>query len=633
MPAPPQNPYAQFGPSPMAAGATTGKPNPYARFSPRSVKPPMPDFLPRTAQVASGMVNQMIAGMQQTAPVTRKFSGEGTYAESLGPVFEMDSGEYGYRTPDGKAQYLDPQKHVVLYTPEGNLEAFTRSEATDTGPLTSLGHIATTGLMASPLSVRSGVSAPSRMAQTVAQFERQKIPPTLATATENRSAQNIHNMLKDFWPTASVVEGRDIAQLRAGMNTAEGLAAKYGVAATELDAGTAIKRGGESFINAPVKALSDSEVMLAPTRATSFGQKSGAAYSLVDKLIPAGAEVSMGKTLAAFDDIAGRFNLKALGERFQDPALKSIADILRKSNSGVITWSDARNLRTELGALMKKPELVTGVNEAQLKSLYAALSSDLEAAALATGGPKALRAWKRATQYYNAGLGRIRTGLSQLLKPSVSEEGAFALLMKTTQSGKSTESAARLQAIRRSMPDEDWNEVASTVIRQLGKPTSGAVDLTGKAPEFSAASFVTNYDKLSDTAKDLLFSGAGRQELRSALDELAQVMSRIRNTERLQNRSMTASGVNTLGTVVAGMAAPIRTVLGAIGTNLAARAMTNPGFVRWLAKLPEARTPTAFVAEVNRLSQLARLDPSLREIAFAVRAAGPSSDQNLGDTR
>lgn len=633
----PQAPVADVGPWAKWAAQSIAQEYAPPALAASNARPKPKTFTDRLNDMAGGFVNNLMAGMQQTSPITSTMEGNKPYGDpiaTIDDVRETDTGGHVITGPDGKDFPIDSQHQVILRGDDGKMYVYNRSPKTDEGRIASLGRIMSMGFTASPLAVRDAATAvPGAMTKNVAMFDRQNIPPTLASATNSRPIGFVHNTLKDFFPSAGVVEGRDIAQLRAASARADELAGSYGKGTTPLDAGTALKTGAQQFVERASTGMSDRDIMLSPTRMSSFAEKSDVAYGRVDKLVPSQTSVDMAGTIKAFDDVSSKFDLAELGKKFQDPTLSTIGDVLKK-NGAVLTWNDAKNLRTEIGKLLRKPAIVSDIDRSQLESVYGALSDDMGRAASAAG-PEAAKAWRNANAYYAAGMNRINTTVSKVLTPGSADEAPFSLLMKATQSGKATENANRLIQLRRSVSDEQWGDVASTVIKEMGKPLAGVADPAGKLPPFSASSFVTRYESLSDTAKDMLFDGAGRSNLRSALDEFVTVLGRIKNAERLQNSSRTASGVSIFGTAAALAASPTKAILGLLGANLTARGMTNPGFVRWLARAAETKTSGELASQVARLSQLARLDKSLSDVADTLRQglqlspAGPDS-QNDG---
>jgi len=176
-------------------------------------------------------------------------------------------------------------------------------------------------------------------------------------------------------------------------------------------------------------------------------------------------------------------------------------------------------------------------------------------------------------------------------------------------------------------PDEQ-RVVASAVVKRLGNATNSAQNDVGDV--FSPQSFLTNWNKLSPQAKQVLFQAD--PETRGNLDQLAKVTSNLREGSKfLANPSGTSNallhGTAMLGALQA-MATGNLHELGAIGAgigsaNLGARLMTNPDFVKWLARNTTA--PIGVLpAQIGYLDQLGqqKKDPDLTSAAQMLASSG-----------
>jgi len=218
----------------------------------------------------------------------------------------------------------------------------------------------------------------------------------------------------------------------------------------------------------------------------------------------------------------------------------------------------------------------------------------------------------------------MRGALKRLLAPDASGEATYALLVRKAGE-KAGADAKQLLSIRRSIPDDDWNDVAASVIRQLGKPTAGAADPLGEG--FSVSTYLTTYERLSDAGKDVIFGGAGREALCKEMDTLANVVAAQKRVLRLGNPSGTGRVVGTAFVFSAlGASAAVGnlpTTAAAVGASyLGARAMMSPRFVRWLYTSPTtALGSKAWTRHLANLQQIVAQDDSLRPVADAINAS------------
>jgi hypothetical protein len=372
-------------------------------------------------------------------------------------------------------------------------------------------------------------------------------------------------------------------------------------------AGAAIERGVTSF----VKRFRGEQQFL---------------YNKLDQYIPAQQPIDVSNTRAALRsltaDIPGAPELSSL---LRNPRIASIAEAFSKdaANSGPLPYAAIKQIRTEVGNAMSEGPLVSGAPTAKLKELYGALSRDMEAAATAAG-PDAEKALARANQYTRAGMQRIETHLDRTIGKTAEE--TYKRLV--SDPGNTTKLATTLK----SLDPAERDIVKASVINRLGRATAGQQDEAGEV--FSASTFLTNWNKLEPRGKAVLFSGQDGQ-LRRDLDQVAKTAAMLRDQSRVfANPSGTAAGMYNVGAigastygVLSGNLGTTATLLTAMGAaNLTGRMMTNPDFVRWLARstrMPPAALPTS----LNTLSQVAAQQDSASraEIESFIRAAAGSA--------
>jgi hypothetical protein len=95
----------------------------------------------------------------------------------------------------------------------------------------------------------------------------------------------------------------------------------------------------------------------------------------------------------------------------------------------------------------------------------------------------------------------------------------------------------KLARALRSMPEEEANSVRATMLDDLGTAAAGKQDHTGTL--FSPAEFVTSWNKISDRAKNVLFTG----EHRDAINDIVKVVSGMKASTKFANTSKTGIGV------------------------------------------------------------------------------------------
>lgn len=311
-------------------------------------------------------------------------------------------------------------------------------------------------------------------------------------------------------------------------------------------------------------------------------------YQRVEKIVDPAATAPLNEVAKiATTILAERKNAGIPGV---SPAVKMVEEAA--SRPGGLNYAGVSKLRQHVGELLgNKPALTAaGVNEAELKRVYGALTADLKSVVKTAGGDKALRAWEQADRAALK-ISAIRQKLASVVDTKGGEGAIFSRL--EGMAGVSGRADVRgLAKVRAALGKDDWDEVASAMVGRLGEGPDG----------FSPERFVSGWAKLSDDAKRILFeTGKDGVALRRSLDDIAAVSARMKSLREFANPSGTGQtvigGALGAGGLVGFMFEPTL-FLGSVGSILGARVLSNI-----LAK-PQGAAPLATLAGAYRLFAL-----------------------------
>lgn len=362
-----------------------------------------------------------------------------------------------------------------------------------------------------------------------------------------------------------------------------------------------------------------------------------------DQYIPSDTPIGVSNTQRALADlttpIAGAEATTGaqISPKIQQMADNLAQDVAAAQQAGLagIPYEAVKRIRSQIGEELSDFSLSTDRPTAQLKRLYGSLSQDLEAAAQAQG-PSAVAAVRRANNYFKASADRLET-LERVVDKNGGPEKVFQAAMSGTKDGATT-----LRAVMRSLPEDGQKAVSAAVIKRMGLANPGAQNAAGDA--FSPNTFLTNWSGLSPEARRTLFGryGAGFSE---DMDKIARVADRIktgsevyRNPSGTVNRGAALAYPATIGglLITGQLGATGLAVGGGAAANSLARAMTNPTFVRWLAKSTDIPVG-ALPAQINVLKRMASEggDESVSDVADQLSAWSEGSaeqpDQQAND--
>lgn len=275
---------------------------------------------------------------------------------------------------------------------------------------------------------------------------------------------------------------------------------------------------------------------------------------------------------------------------------------------GSVSWEDLKRLRSTVGEIIGKPGIASeGHVDAAMRDLYGALSKDMQASAAAEG-PKALAAFNRANTYWRARQQRIADVITPILGKdgNATPESAF----RTIQSWAGDKgSFIRTAQALRSLPEEEANTVRATIFDRLGNAPAGQQGAAGDV--FSPSTFLTQWNKIPQQAKSVLFPG---EQYQKDINDLVTIADAQKAAGKYANTSQTATAIHTANFaahILHFFTDPLGTI-GSIGGQFAVgKLLSNPGFARWLASSVKKPNAAAQLAHVNRLTALAAKQPAI----------------------
>ncbi|MFK3845285.1 hypothetical protein [Stenotrophomonas sp. NPDC078853] len=461
-----------------------------------------------------------------------------------------------------------------------------------------------------PGAARAGVGSAARgvvrgtsgeqMRNRLADFEALGATPSVGQASGNRMIQGAENLLAGG-PTSAGVMNRFAERQADDIGTGlRQMADNFTPNASAERAGRAVERGVEQF-------------------GRNVGAQKRALYWQADRYIPETTPVALNNTMQA----VGRLTTPMQGASATTGALvnprlaalrQTLTDDLAAGN-GQIPYAALKRIRTNIGEQISDYSLSPDTPTRELKQLYAGLSRDMEAAAQAQG-PDAVRAARRANNYTRVAADRLEQ-VQRVVDKNGGPERIYTAAMSGTRDGGTT-----LRAVMQSLPKEGQEAVTGAVIKRMGMANPGAQDASGEA--FSAATFLTNWNKVSPEAKRALFDRHG-PAFSKDMDRIAQVAENIKSGSQVfANPSGTANraaamtyGASLVGSLFTGGTGILAGT--GVGANVLARLMTNPTIVK---KLAHATTmPVGGVlATARNLQEIAQRedDPDIAALAQAL---------------
>lgn len=330
-----------------------------------------------------------------------------------------------------------------------------------------------------------------------------------------------------------------------------------------------------------------------------------ARYDAVDDLVQPNVLTRLENTAKiATDILSTRGNSRIRGN---SRAVEMVRDALNTPDG--LNYQGVKGLRTFVGELLDDPQRLSsaGVEKAELKRIYGALTDDLKNAVARSGGEKASAAFETANSFA-ARAAKEREALDSILGTNLSDERIFDRISAMAGSNARADQVG-LRRVRGAVSNETWDEIGSAVISRLGRSPDG---------QFSPDRFLTGYGRLSQEGKAALFGG--KKELASALDDIATVSRRFKQLNQFANPSGTGQTIIG-GAYLPGLyMEPMSVISSVAGARVLSSLMAKPTSAKALAAYARAYERQA--TKPNKVTSQALTNTARAVAAFVGNETG-----------
>ena len=441
---------------------------------------------------------------------------------------------------------------------EGGFENRLKQGATSAAIAAPIGAVANAALPA----VRA---APQQTAGSVVQDAADRLGVQLprAVTSDSTATQQVGKALTNFPVVGLPLRNASTRAINQLDEAAARVQSGYG-GADPTRAGEIASAGLERFIGKTTK-----------DKATQL-------YNAVDGLVNTDVTRPLSNTQRVANAIFYRRQNAGISQ--ESEAIRRISEALNRP--GGLNYSGVKDLRSWVGETLDSGILPVDLSKAELKQIYGALTKDLRDTVYNAGGNRALAKFNRANSYFDA----VSTRRENLMRVvgAKSDEAVFNRILSAANNKNGDK--ALLSQVRRSLPADEWDKIASAVIARMGREpkfvTTPGNTLTQSG--FSPERFMSAYGDLSVAGKSLLFRSTGKSDLANALDDIATVSQRFKQLNTYANPSGTAQN-NMFG--IGGYAlasSPITTIGAVIPGAVMSWMLSRPQSARSIAKWSNA---------------------------------------------
>jgi hypothetical protein len=268
----------------------------------------------------------------------------------------------------------------------------------------------------------------------------------------------------------------------------------------------------------------------------------------------------------------GRFTLQ--GMRDTASAIKRESRRLQNSDSNALGRSDV--IRIERAATRDIANMLE-----RNATAYADKGEALTAARMR----RSAKLFREADRYYAGAMKRMES-VERLFGAKTAE--ALRKRIEDAARGQSRGDHEMLRTLKTILRPDEFDDVASSILREMGTPTgSRMVGTTGELG-FSVSTLNTNWNKMTPQARQILFQSSRNPEAFGDLSRLMKIVNSFADFEATANASR--STTNAIGTLIitggAGqiIGMPVTTMMTLLGTRGVAKFLTTPTYVKWMTR-------------------------------------------------
>jgi hypothetical protein len=403
-----------------------------------------------------------------------------------------------------------------------------------------------------------------------------------------------------------------IAQFPTGVNTIVNKVEKF---STQLDDafdnivseyGPALREGGD--IGSVVKKY-------AKNAGVRFKETQEKLYDKAYDLVPTDQKTQLSNVLNLQAELNSKLaNAPLALKKSLSDTMTRIDDLMKDiKNTGGFDLNTLREIRTNLRQDLGGYKGLIGVQpsgERYLQKLYTTLTDDMNALVNSVGGDDALKALQKADRYTSVNMKNNVAPVINKILDTDADNQAFNFLMAGSKEGNQ-----RFKQILRQFKPEEQDVLKSSILNRMGFKNNEEV--------FSSRTFLTNYNRLSNSAKGTLF-GAPKSETRKSLEKIVDVIENVNNMDAYKNFSRSGDqtailmtlapfiGISYFGANTATMVAASSALVTPFAS---AKLFTNDKFINWLANsAPKMiKNPRSTSFHINRLLTIAGRDEEILE--------------------
>jgi hypothetical protein len=343
--------------------------------------------------------------------------------------------------------------------------------------------------------------------------------------------------------------------------------------------------------------------------------KAGAMRYRADSRVAVGRAYDRAAELAGdakIDPVGARGALERnIAELSESPmgAPQQLVD-LRERLDGNFTVAGLRNLRTGLRDEFATQGLRGTDIERRAMQTVDALTEDIATGLTRQGRGEAAIAYRAADQLHRERIDMIDNFLTPLIGKK-GEKSGEEVVRSLQQAMKGN--AERVSGFIRALPEEDASTVRASLINQLGRARSGSQNAEGTV--FSLDEFLTNWDQVKGS-RERIFG----PDTTAALNKLATVANRVKQTGRYANRSNTGSVLATGGTLAPGVSVtgggavafdPVTISIVAAAQYITGHLLASPKAARRLANMPDKPASAKRFWQGAWVAKLAKAEPAI----------------------